>query len=224
VVVRSWPDLALERQLWNAGVGCLAGLDEAGRGAWAGPLLAGAVILPPDWPEVGRLLAGVRDSKQMTPRQRARWAEEIRKVATAVGLGQATPEEVDRLGPLGASRLAMERALADLWLSPDHLLIDHLRLPEVMLPQTALPQGDAQVLSIAAASVMAKVTRDEAMVRLEAEYPGYGFSRHKGYGTAEHRAALDRLGPCPIHRHSYAPVAACLVEASPGEVAAKAAT
>ena len=205
--MRSNPDLVLERQLRKEGFASIAGLDEAGRGAWAGPLTAAAVILPLERPDLAEVLHGVRDSKQMTPAQRTRWAEIIRQVALAIGVGHSLPEEVDDLGPLVATRLAMERALAGLSLVPEHLLIDYLRLPEVSLPQTGLPQGDARVLSIAAASVIAKVTRDQWMVSLEEAYPGYGFARHKGYGTPEHRSALLRLGPSPVHRRSFSPVA-----------------
>jgi ribonuclease HII len=205
--MRLTPDLVLERKLQQEGFASIAGLDEAGRGAWAGPLTAAAVILPLERPDLAEILHGVRDSKQMTPRLRARWAEVIYQVAVAVGVGHCPTEEVDTLGPLGATRLAMERALAELSLVPEHLLIDYLRLPEVSLPQTALPHGDARVLSIAAASVIAKVTRDRWMISYEDTFPGYGFARHKGYGTSEHRSALHRLGPCPIHRRSFSPVA-----------------
>ena len=205
--MRSNPDLVLERQLQKEGFASIAGLDEAGRGAWAGPLMAAAVILPLGRPDLAEILHGVRDSKQMTPAQRDRWAGAIREVAVAIGVGHCLPEEVDDLGPLVATRLAMERALTGLSLVPGHLLIDYLRLPEVSLPQTSLPQGDARVLSIAAASVIAKVTRDQWMVSLEEAYPGYGFARHKGYGTSQHRSALLRLGPSPVHRRSFSPVA-----------------
>ena len=202
-----FPDLSLESQLRAHGYACIAGLDEAGRGAWAGPLMAAAVVLPLQRPELAGLLHGVRDSKQMTPRQRQRWADVIEQLAIATAVAQASVEEVEALGPLRASRLAMTRALAGLQAVPDHLLIDYLRLPEVPLPQTALPHGDAQVLSIAAASVLAKVARDRFMALQDALYPAYRFGRHKGYGTPQHRRALDELGPSPIHRITYAPVA-----------------
>jgi len=184
------PDLTTEFELLRDGFSRIAGLDEAGRGAWAGPVIAAAVILPLQRFDLVRSLEGVRDS-------------------ITVGLGVASAEEVDQLGLIVATREAMTRALTDLCTPPEHLLIDHLRLPEVALPQTALTRGDSRVLSIAAASVIAKVARDQAMVALDASFPGYGFARHKGYGTAEHRAALKRLGPCPFHRLTYAPVAAC---------------
>ena len=203
------PDVTTEFELLRDGFSRIAGLDEAGRGAWAGPVIAAAVILPLQRFDLVRSLEGVRDSKQMTPKQRETWASRIYQVALTVGLGVASAEEVDQLGLIVATREAMTRALTDLCTPPEHLLIDHLRLPEVALPQTALTRGDSRVLSIAAASVIAKVARDQAMVALDASLPGYGFARNKADGTAEHRAALKRLGPCPFHRLTYAPVAAC---------------
>jgi len=202
------PDLAVELELHAGGTPCIAGLDEVGRGAWAGPLTAAAVILPIERPDLRSILAGVRDSKQMTPRQRDRCSRIIFGAASEVGVGQASPSEVDELGPLVATRLAMTRALASLSLEPGYLLVDHLRLFELPIPQAAITHGDAKVLSIAAASVVAKVLRDQQMVEFEFLYPGYGFAHHKGYGTAEHLESLRRLGPSPIHRFSYAPVAA----------------
>jgi ribonuclease HII len=201
------PDLSFEFSLWQSGVSLIAGLDEAGRGAWAGPVAAAAVILLPASDLVQRL-KGVRDSKQMTPRQRARSAEVIRAVALAWGVGFASPEEIDAFGILPATRMAMQRALEALDITPQHLLIDAVRLPALDLPQTALIKGDCRVLSISAASVLAKTERDRRMEVLEDEHPGYGFARHKGYGTALHQAALASLGPCPIHRRTFRPVAA----------------
>jgi ribonuclease HII len=191
----------------RGGVRYIVGLDEAGRGAWAGPVVAAAVVLPVGRFDLARALTGVRDSKQMTPRQRAVWAERIREVALAYAVGEASAEEVDGGGLLPATRAAMERALAALPLAPEHLFIDHLRLPGTALPQTVLIHGDARSLSIAAASVLAKTARDRLMLSLDDHYPGYGFQRNKGYGTAEHRAALRARGPCAIHRFSYAPLA-----------------
>ncbi len=202
------PSLVIEHALHAHGFARMAGLDEAGRGAWAGPLTAAAVILPVERPGLAGLLSGVRDSKQMTARQRSRWAETIRQVADAWAVGEAGVDEVDGLGPLRASRLAMTRALDGLRLAPAHLLIDHICLPEVTLPQTALPHGDALVLSIAAASVLAKVARDQRMADLDGDFPAYGFARHKGYGTPQHQQALQCHGPSSIHRRSYAPIAA----------------
>jgi ribonuclease HII len=202
------PDLHWEFVFRRAGVSPVAGLDEAGRGALAGPLMAAAVILPVGQENLDQALCGVRDSKRMTPAQRSTWADRIREIASDHAVGQASAAEVDALGPLRASRLAMTRALEALGMKPAHLLIDYVCLPEVELPQTALPHGDARVLSIAAASVLAKVTRDQHMEALDAVYPGYGFKRHKGYGTWQHRHALSCHGPTPAHRLSYSPVAA----------------
>jgi len=199
------PDLKFETPLWQSGKLCVAGLDEAGRGAWCGPVAAGAVALPP-LAEMETRLLGVRDSKQMSAAQRAHWAGEIKAVALAWGVGFASAEEIDVLGILPATRLAMQRALEALSHPPQHLLIDALKLPGVPLPQTALIKGDARSLSIAAASVLAKTSRDDLLVEYDHIYPGYGFARHKGYGTAAHRAALEQLKPCPIHRKTFAPV------------------
>lgn len=198
------PNLQFELPLWAAGY-CVAGLDEAGRGAWAGPVSAGAALLPAD-PAVLERLAGVRDSKQMTPAARTRWAEKIKENVLAWGVGFASSEEIDELGILACTRLAMQRALEGLCPAPQHLLIDALRLPKVFLPQTPLIKGDARSMSIAAASVLAKTARDALMVEMDALYPGYGFARHKGYGTALHRQALNSLGPCPVHRMSFSPL------------------
>lgn len=200
-----FPTLEFEQALWAAG-GLAAGLDEAGRGAWAGPVFAAAVILPAD-PGLLERWRGVRDSKQMTPAARERWAQRIRAESAAWGVGSASAGEIDREGILPATRLAMRRALRALGLTPAALLIDALRLPGEPLPQQALIKGDARCLSIAAASVLAKTTRDAVLRDLEQTYPPYGFARHKGYGTAQHAAALQSLGPCPEHRLTFAPVA-----------------
>jgi len=199
------PDLRFERALWESGIACLAGIDEAGRGAWAGPVAAAAVILPSDLTLPDRL-AGVRDSKEMTPAEREEWAEPIQREALAWGVAFASHIEIDELGILPATRLAVARALACLPISPQHLLVDYLELADIPIPQTALIKGDARSLSIAAASVLAKTARDAWMVEQDRLFPGYGFHRHKGYGTAFHQAALDRLGPCSIHRRSFAPL------------------
>jgi ribonuclease HII len=202
---RQNPDLSLEIPLWQGGISRLAGVDEAGRGAWAGPVAAAAVILPAD-EQILQTLKGVRDSKQMTPLQRSRWAGQIRQMAVAWGVGMASNQEIDALGIVPATRLAMQRALQALKIPPQHLLIDALRLPEIEVPQTSLPHGDAVSLSIAAASVLAKTARDAVMVEFDHQFPGYSFARHKGYGTAAHSAALQRLGACPLHRFSFAPL------------------
>ena len=208
--MRQNPDLSIEIPLWQQGL-LLAGLDEAGRGAWAGPVSAGAVILPRDV-DVLQRLKGVRDSKQMTPRQRMAWAERIKGEALAWGVGFVSSQEIDTIGILPATRLAMQRALRGLCLPPQHLLIDALRLPDEALPQTALIHGDSRCLSIAAASVLAKTGRDLLMVELSRQYPGYGLERHKGYGTSFHQQAMQQLGLCPIHRRSYAPCREILLE------------
>jgi ribonuclease HII len=208
------PTLNRERRLLRRGFILVAGLDEAGRGAWAGPLSAGAVILPLRLPALRAVLCDIRDSKQMTPRRRMIAAGVIRSVAVAWSVGSATAREVDRVGPLRATHLAMLRAVAGLSLLPDHLLIDHLLLPGITLPQTGITHGDALSLSIAAASILAKTWRDQLMTAMEARYPGYGFAAHKGYGTAGHAEGLARLGACPEHRRSYAPIRR-LIEPSP---------
>jgi ribonuclease HII len=200
------PDLSLETHLWSAEVEFVAGVDEAGRGALAGPVTAAALILPRD-PSVAVFLEGVRDSKELNHSQRTECAGRIRQVARSWGTGTASPSEIDALGIVEASRLAMQRALEDLELSPQHLLLDYLLLPECPLPQTALIKGDARSLSIAGASILAKTARDATMCELDLQYPGYGFADHKGYCTHEHLDALERLGPCTVHRRRFAPVA-----------------
>lgn len=200
------PTLEFEQSLWQAGVLHVAGVDEAGRGAWAGPVAAAAVILPSGDPALLERLHGVRDSKQMTVKAREGFAEVIRRTALAWGVGFASVEEIETQGIVPATRLAMMRALQACALSPAHLLIDALRLPEIPLPQTSLIKGDARSLSIAAASVLAKTARDALMRDLARQYPQYGFELHKGYGTARHRAALEQWGPCSLHRRTYRPV------------------
>jgi ribonuclease HII len=203
------PGLSEEQALWQTGVVRIGGIDEAGRGAWAGPVVAAVVILPPN-EGLSQELHGVRDSKEMTPSQRQTWAEIIKLVAAAWAVGLASHAEVDRSGILPATRLAARRALEQLSDQPEYLLIDYLVLPEIRLPQLALVKGDARVLSIACASVLAKTARDALMVEMDAVYPGYGFARHKGYGTRLHQEALHSLGPSPIHRLSFTPVKALL--------------
>src|SRR3990170_1129909 len=200
------PDLQYEERLRLGGARYVAGLDEVGRGAWAGPVVAAAVILPLDRHDLADRLDGVRDSKVMTSAQRELWAEQIRLVSLAFGLGSASSQEVDTAGLIEATRRAMRRALEQIPLSPDYLLIDHIGLPGIPLPKTALTRGDSMVLSIAASSIVAKVARDRLMGCMSQAYPGYGFGKHMGYGTFEHRRALQRLGACPIHRLSYAPL------------------
>jgi ribonuclease HII len=196
------PDLAFEQALWQAGVTAVAGLDEAGRGALAGPVAAGAVILPAD-AHILTILVGVRDSKQMTPAERQSRAAIIRQAALGHAVGFASSVEIDELGIIPANRLAMQRALAALSIAPAHLLLDCFLLPETALPQTSLLKGDCRSLSIAAASVLAKTARDAHMQSLDAQFPGYGFATHKGYGTVAHRQAIARLGPSAVHRKSF---------------------
>jgi ribonuclease HII len=196
------PDLRFEIDLWAQGVKVVAGIDEAGRGALAGPVAAAALILPAD-PHFGRLLTGVRDSKQMTPDQRSLWAERLRQLAIGFGIGFASHQEIDTFGIVPATRLAMQRALAGLPEAPHHLLIDYLDIPDVAIPQTCLVKGDARSLSIAGASILAKTARDELLCQLDVQYPGYGFVANKGYGTRAHQDALVRLGFSPVHRRSF---------------------
>ncbi|MCD6345124.1 MAG: ribonuclease HII [Anaerolineae bacterium] len=204
------PTLEVEAQFWTAGLRRVAGLDEAGRGAWAGPVYAGAVILP-STSGVLAALEGVRDSKQLSPRQREAQFQAIAETAVAVGVGWATAAEIDALRIVPATRLAMRRALAAL-LPPAHaLVIDALPLPEIALPQRSFPFADAFSLSVAAASIVAKVSRDRWMAgQAESAFPGYGFARHKGYGTPQHRLALEQLGVSDIHRRTFRPIAARL--------------
>ncbi len=202
------PTLEWELNLWRQGYHFVAGLDEVGRGAWAGPVYAAAVVFPHDCPELETALAGVRDSKQLTAAQRTRLVEPIQASALAVGIGQASCEDVDRFGVAQASFMAMRAALDSLELCPDYLLIDAFRLPDTFLPQQGIIKGDCCSLSIAAASIVAKVARDRVLDDLDGQYPGYGFAHNKGYGTPEHRQALTELGLCPIHRKSWRPARA----------------
>jgi ribonuclease HII len=200
------PNLEYETAFWCQGVTCVVGVDEAGRGALAGPVAAGAVVLPSDQPDLNNKLKGVDDSKMLTPAQRDHWARAIKTQAAAWAVGLAAPEEIDRLGIVPATCLAAKRALESLAVTPEQVLVDYLTLPDVDIPQTSLVRGDARSLSIAAASILAKTTRDALMVALDAQFPGYGFARHKGYATLAHRRAIDMLGPCEAHRRSFAPV------------------
>lgn len=200
------PALDEELALRAAGHVHVAGIDEAGRGAWAGPVCAAAVVLPLDRPDLAEALSGVRDSKQLSPARREALLPVICQVAEAVGVGWADPGQVDEIGIAAATRQAMARAVGNLGGRANALLIDYVPLPELDLPQRVLPKADVHCLSVAAASVVAKVSRDRRMVELDRELPGYGFARHKGYGTRQHRDALARLGPSPIHRMSWRPL------------------
>jgi ribonuclease HII len=200
-----YPTLDLERALWANGALWIAGIDEAGRGALAGPVAAAAVILP----QIRNFtleLKGVRDSKKMTPAQRETWNRAIRKSAVTFGVGLASAREIDLVGILPATKLAAKRAINALSVVPDHLLIDHFKMLDLNTPQTSIPKGDALSLSIAAASVLAKTSRDAILCELDEQYPGYGFVDHKGYGTTFHLEAIRKLGPTPIHRMTFAPL------------------
>ena len=190
-----------ERALWSQGVLHIAGVDEVGVGPLAGPVVAAAVILPPECD-----LRGIDDSKKLSPATRERLAAAIRECAIAVGVGVVPVDEVDRLNVYWAAIEAMRRALATLAVAPAQVLVDARRIPDLTIPQTALVKGDAHSYSIAAASIVAKVARDEMMIDAGTRYPAYGFERHMGYATAEHLAALQRHGPCPEHRRSFLPV------------------
>lgn len=179
----------------------LAGVDEVGRGPLAGPVIAAAVILDPSRP-----ITGLRDSKKLTAARRAELAEIIEAQALAVGVGRAEVAEIDLLNILRASLLAMERAVANLALQPDVVYVDGNITPTLAMPAVAIVGGDDRVASISAASIVAKVIRDREMDRAAAHYPNYGFERHKGYATAAHLEALERFGPSPLHRMSFAPI------------------
>jgi ribonuclease HII len=190
-----------ERSLGEEGFCAIAGVDEAGRGALAGPVVAGAVILPSD-----RLYEGVYDSKHLSSLQRDEAYELITGTALAWAAGIIEPAEIDSVNILQATLRASKQALNALERPPDFILFDALELPELMIPQKSLIKGDTRSVSIAAASIIAKVTRDRLMVEMESAFPGYGFAVHKGYGTKVHLDAIKTLGASPIHRLSFAPL------------------
>lgn len=198
------PSFAEEEILAAKGYKRIAGIDEVGRGALAGPVVAAAVILPNNisasW------LGQVRDSKQLTPAKRELLFHHIHEVAISVGVGLAPHSFIDTYGIVKATRLAMKLAVGQLSPPAETLLIDYMHLPDVKLPQKGITDGDNLCMSIACASIIAKVTRDQLMRTLDKDYPGYGLAQHKGYGTRGHLACLFRLGPCPIHRRSFRPV------------------
>ncbi len=202
------PTDLFETEAKRCGHRLVAGLDEAGRGPLAGPVIAAAVVLPRRC-----LLAGLNDSKQLTEAERERLYDEILQRALGVGVGQASEREIDAMNILEATRLAMGRAIQALPSVPDYLLLDALELPAVHLPQRAIIKGDALSVSIAAASVVAKVTRDRLMGGYHRQYPQYNFQAHKGYGTAEHLRMLAVHGPCAIHRRSFRPVGEAVLAA-----------
>jgi ribonuclease HII len=195
--------LRFEKLLWSKGVSLVAGIDEAGRGPLAGPVVAAVAVLPAKFS-----LAGLNDSKQLTEEFREELFETLTAAGALVcyGIGIAEPAEIDRFNILRATFLAMQRAIAALPIQPEHLLIDGLPVPVFKQPQTAIVGGDGKSKSIAAASVIAKVTRDRMMRKWHSEFPQYSFDRNKGYGTREHLESLQIHGPCSIHRRSFAPV------------------
>ena len=198
-----------ERVLWTQGMTRIAGVDEAGRGPLAGPVVAAAAILPPKWAETGLPpeLDGLNDSKQLIATQREKYftflnaCPEVQFAIAQVGAGQ-----IDAINILRATHRAMNNALAQLQPAPEHALVDGRPVKTMPVPHTAIVQGDARSYSIAAASVLAKVTRDRLMLEFDRQWPKYGFAGHKGYGTAQHLAAIAEYGPCPIHRRSFAPL------------------
>ena len=200
-----YPSLTEERKLWRAGFVRVAGLDEAGRGALAGPVVAGAVILPANSKQEG-LWAEVQDSKLLSPARREALAARIQAQAAAWSLGEASAAEIDASGIAPATRLAMRRAVQALSPPPHHLLIDWVQLKSLNLPQQSFTKGDLRIVSIAAASILAKVHRDRLLCQLHENYPAYGFHSHKGYAVPSHLAAIERFGPCPAHRRSFAPI------------------
>jgi ribonuclease HII len=187
-----------EAEQWAAGAELVAGVDEAGRGPLAGPVVAAAVVLPRDLD-----IHGIDDSKRLTPSKRDELFERITAGAVAVGVGSSSEKVIDEINILRATFRAMRDAVAHLDRPPDHVIVDGDRIPDLSLPQTPIHRGDEKSAAIAAASIVAKVTRDRLLVEYDARYPGYGFAQHKGYGTPEHIAALTRLGPCEIHRQSF---------------------
>jgi len=197
--------LRYEVELWDAGHLHVAGVDEAGMAPLAGPVVAAAVVLPRHYK-----LRGIDDSKVLDAETRERMAVELKREAVAWAVGVAEVEEIDRLNIYHAGLLALRRALLALSPAPSFVLVDARRIPDCPVPQRGIVHGDALSLTIAAASIIAKTTRDAHMAELDARFPGYGFSAHKGYPTPQHEAALRALGACPIHRRSFAPVRVAL--------------
>ena len=198
-----------ERQLWQRNVARVAGVDEAGRGPLAGPVVAAAVVFTPECAvrELSGPLSGLTDSKQLCESDRERFFLHLQHLdAVDIGVGVSEAPEIDEINILRATHVAMARAVGALRQIPDHILVDGRPVPGLPVVSTAIVKGDALSFSIAAASIVAKVTRDRMMVELDARYPGYGFSRHKGYGTAFHMQSLLELGCCPAHRRSFRPV------------------
>ena len=200
------PTLEAEQALWAKGWRRVAGVDEAGRGALAGPVVAAAVIIDPDSASAP-LWSQVRDSKLLTPARRQALAPQIAAIALACGLGCVHAGTIDRIGIAAATRQAMVDAIDSLAVPPEFLLIDWVKLPALNIHQHSSAKADQRMACVAAASILAKVHRDRLMVELDGHYPAYGFAAHKGYGAATHLEAIRRCGPCPEHRHSFAPMA-----------------
>ncbi len=200
------PTLAMENRLWQAGHRKVAGLDEAGRGALAGPVVAAAVVLPPGTRQTG-IWNRVTDSKLLTPPVRTELEIGIKAAALMWGVGVIGAAQIDADGIAAATRQAMVAALAAMATPANYLLIDWVRLPQVPIAQESHTKADQRIVSVAAASILAKVHRDRLLTKLHETFPAYGFDRHKGYGTAIHRAVIEEQGPCPEHRHSFAPIA-----------------
>lgn len=208
-MAKFWNRLAYERELWQQGLSHVAGVDEAGCGPLAGPVVAAAVVFPNNWREGGlpSKLRGLNDSKQLTEEEREKFFDrilsfpEIRHAISSVDV-----ETIDRINIRQAAWHGMNLALDQLQPRPEHVLVDGIRIKWLPYRQTALTQGDARSYSIAAASILAKVTRDRAMRELDKQFPGYGFAEHKGYSTPQHFAAIEKLGPCAIHRKSFSPI------------------
>ena len=202
--MKTGPTLDRERELRELGYRCVAGIDEVGRGCIAGPVFAAAVIMPLDdsipW------LPLVRDSKQLSPRQRQRVFGLVQRSQLPIGIGMASHVEVDEKGIVKATIMAMVAAVGQLPILPDYLLVDALSLPELPLPQRGIVHGDQLSVSIACASIVAKVARDRYMTELDTRYPGYGLACHKGYPTRQHLSCLQQLGISAVHRRSFAPV------------------
>ena len=203
--------------LWRQHVGRVAGVDEAGRGPLAGPVVAAAAILPPRWAETGlpAELVGLNDSKQLTESQREKFFTFLTRCGEIeFAIAEVSAAVIDEINILQATHRAMNNALAQLQSLPPHALVDGRPVKTLRVPQTAIIKGDARSYSIAAASVLAKVTRDRLMLGFHAQFPGYGFAEHKGYGTAKHLAAIEKLGACPIHRKTFAPLKPKEIKAS----------
>ena len=193
---------SFDKQFYDMGFRSFAGVDEAGRGPWAGPVVAAAVILPQD-----ASLPGLNDSKKVLPKKREDLFLQIKECALAIGVGIVGNNEIDSLNILRATLAAMSQALGTLKVIPDLVLIDgNIKLPDISISQRCIVSGDSKSAAIAAASIIAKVTRDRIMLEFAKQFPQYGFEKHKGYGTKEHMDALNNFGPCPIHRKSFEPV------------------